>query len=326
MSEDKKALELAIAQIERQYGKGSIMRLGNENVEPWPAISTGALSLDLALGIGGLPRGRIVEIYGPESSGKSTLALSVVAEVQRAGGQAVYVDIEHALDPSYMKAIGVNMDDLLLTQPSTGEDALNIVDLLAKSNEIDVIVVDSVAALIPKAELEGDIGQSHVGGQARLMSQAMRMLVGNAAKTDTLVIFINQLREKIGVMWGNPEVTSGGKALKFYASVRIDLRKKEDIKDDGEVLGLRVKAKVIKNKMAPAYRVTEFDILYGRGINTLGCIVDLAEEYGIIKKAGSWYSYDSVQLGQGRSKTIDYVAADLALADELKGKILELRR
>ena len=326
MTDDGKALELAIAQLEREFGKGSIMRLGNENIEPWPAISTGALSLDIALGIGGLPRGRIVEIYGPESSGKSTIALSVVAEAQKAGGRAVYIDAEHALDPGYMKALGVDLDELLLSQPSTGEEALKTVDTFVRTGEVSVIVIDSVAALIPKSELDGDISDSNVGGQARLMSKAMRKLVGNVSESKTLVIFINQLREKIGVFFGNPEVTSGGKALKFYSSVRIDTRKKEDIKDDGEVTGVRVKAKVVKNKMAPAYRVTEFDILYGRGVNTIGCIVDLAEEHGIIKKSGSWYSYDGEQLGQGRNKTVEYLAGDMELTETLKKQINELRR
>lgn len=324
MSDESKQLELALAQIERDLGKGSIYRLGNENVEPWPSISTGALSLDIALGIGGVPRGRIVEIYGPESSGKSTIALSIVAESQREGGVCAYIDSEHALDPAYMKALGVNLDDLLFSQPDYGEAALNIVRKLVDCGEVSVIVVDSVAALTPKAEIEGDIGDSNVGGQARLMSQSMRVITGNAAKTNTLVIFINQLREKIGVYFGNPEVTSGGKALKFYATVRLDVRKIGDVKKDGDVIGSRIKAKVVKNKVAPALRLAEFDIIYGRGINNLGCIVDMASDRGILIKSGAWYSYmEQKNIAQGRDKMVETLASDLDFANELREKIFK---
>lgn len=321
--EEKKSLELVLAQLDREFGRGSVMRLGNENVEPWPSIPTGALSLDMALGIGGLPRGRMVEISGMESTGKSTVALSVVAEAQRIGLECVYVDIENGLDPGYMRALGLNLDTLLISQPDNAEQALTIVERLVRSGEIGVIVVDSVAALVPTAELEGDMGQSHMGLQARLMSQALRKLNNITAETQTLVIWINQIRMKIGVMFGNPETRPGGLALRFYCSVRIDLRKKEDIKDkDGVVTGLRVKAKVIKNKMAPSLRITEFDIIYGRGVNTLGCIVDLALEKGIITRTGAWISYEGAHIGNGRDKTVLALASDLELADRLKDRIL----
>lgn len=319
-----KALELAMAQIDRQLGKGSVVRLGNDKIEPWPSIPTGAISLDLALGIGGLPKGRIVEIYGPESSGKSTIALSVVAQAQQAGGVAAYVDVEHALDPIYMKALGVNLDDLLLSQPSTGEDAIHIVETLVRTGNIDVIVVDSVAALVTKAELDGDITEFNVGGQARLMSKAMRKLNGIASDTKTCIIFINQLREKIGVMFGSPEITSGGKALKFYSSIRMDVRKKDDVKDnDGQVIGQRSKVKVIKNKMAPAYRMTEFNILYGHGIDTIRSAFDVATDFAIIKKSGVWYSYNDQMLGQGAEKSCLALAADLDVLYEIQAKILD---
>ena len=320
----EKALEMAIAQIEKTYGKGSIMRLGDEtgrmNVE---VIPTGALSLDLALGIGGLPRGRIVEIYGPESSGKSTLALHVVAEAQRQGGVAAYIDAEHALDPTYARAIGVDIDQLLISQPDTGEQALEIADMLVRSGGIDVLVVDSVAALVPKAELEGDMGDAHVGLQARLMSQALRKLTANLNKSRALAIFINQLREKIGVMFGSPETTPGGRALKFYASIRLDVRRVESIKDGAEVVGNRVKVKVAKNKCAPPFRTAEFDLMYGTGISREGSLLDVALELGLVKKSGSWFTYDTVQLGQGRENAKKFLAENVDIALELADKIRE---
>lgn len=328
MEDTQKALELALAQLDKEFGRGTVMRLGSADIPPWPSISTGALSLDVALGIGGLPRGRIVEIYGPESSGKSTLCLSLVAEAQRAGGMAAYIDVEHALDPKYMKALGVNLDDLLLAQPGHGEEALAILDTLIGTGAFSVIIVDSVAALTPKAELEGDIGDSHMGLQARLMGHALRKINGKANESKTLVVFTNQLRDKIGIVFGNPETTPGGKALRFYASVRIDIRKIGDIKakDDGRVIGSRVKAKTVKNKMAPALRLVEFDILYGKGPNNYGCILDLAEERGIIQKSGAWYSYNGEQLGQGRDKTIEAFASDLEMTAEIKEKVLSAVR
>lgn len=320
----EKALELAIAQIEKTYGKGSIMRLGDDtgrmNVE---VIPTGALSLDLALGIGGLPRGRVVEIYGPESSGKSTLALHVVAEAQRQGGVAAYIDAEHALDPSYARAIGVNIDELLISQPDTGEQALEIADMLVRSGGIDVLVIDSVAALVPKAEIEGDMGDAHVGLQARLMSQALRKLTANLNKSRALAIFINQLREKIGVMFGSPETTPGGRALKFYASVRLDVRRVESIKDGAEVVGNRVKVKVAKNKCAPPFRTAEFDLMYGTGISREGSLLDVAHELGLVKKSGSWFTYESVQLGQGRENAKKFLAENVEVALEIADKIRE---
>jgi recombination protein RecA len=320
----EKALEMAIAQIEKTYGKGSIMRLGDEtgrmNVE---VIPTGALSLDLALGIGGLPRGRIVEIYGPESSGKSTLALHVVAEAQRQGGVAAYIDAEHALDPTYARAIGVDIDQLLISQPDTGEQALEIADMLVRSGGIDVLVVDSVAALVPKAELEGDMGDAHVGLQARLMSKALLKLTANLNKSRALAIFINQLREKIGVMFGSPETTPGGRALKFYASIRLDVRRVESIKDGAEVVGNRVKVKVAKNKCAPPFRTAEFDLMYGTGISREGSLLDVALELGLVKKSGSWFTYDTVQLGQGRENAKKFLAENVDIALELADKIRE---
>jgi recombination protein RecA len=322
--EENNPLELAIAQLDREFGAGTVMRLGNAEIAPWPAISTGALSLDLALGIGGLPRGRMVEIYGMESGGKSTLALSVVAEAQKMGLGCAYIDAENALDPGYMTAMGVDLDKLLFSQPSFAEECLTIIDKLVKSEQVGVVVVDSVAAMVPKAELEGDFGQSHMGLQARLMSQALRMLTGSVADTNTLLIWINQLRSKVGVIFGNPEITAGGLALKYYCSVRIDVRKKEDIKDkEGLPIGIRVKAKVPKNKMAPALRLAEFDILYGQGINQLGCVVDLGLDRGIIKKGGSWLSYNDKQLGQGRDRAILALASDLDLADEIRNRICD---
>ncbi len=318
----EKALDLAITQIEKTYGKGSIMRLGDDagrmNVE---VIPTGALSLDLALGIGGLPRGRVVEIYGPESSGKSTLALHVVAEAQRQGGVAAYIDAEHALDPTYARAIGVNIDELWISQPDTGEQALEIADMLVRSGAIDVLVIDSVAALVPKAEIEGEMGDAHVGLQARLMSQALRKLTANLNKTRALAIFINQLREKIGVMFGSPETTPGGRALKFYASVRLDVRRVESIKDGAEVVGNRVKVKVAKNKCAPPFRSAEFDLMYGTGISREGSLLDVASELGLVKKSGSWFTYDSLQLGQGRENAKKFLAENVEVALELADRI-----
>lgn len=323
-SEERKALELALAQIERELGKGTVIRLGKGNIEPWPAISTGAINLDAALGIGGLPRGRIVEIFGPESSGKTTLALSVVASAQQEDFVCAYVDAEHSLDPEYMIAVGVDIDELLLSQPNSGEQALQVVDRLIKTNEVGVIVVDSVPALVTQAELDGEIGDSSMASQARLMSQAMRSLAGKAAKSKTLVIFINQLREKIGVFYGNPEVQPGGRALKFYSSVRIDIRKKEDLKDKtGGVTGLRSKVKIIKNKLGPAYRLAEFDIVYGKGINGLGCLLDLAIDLEIIKRSGSWISYEETPLGQGRDKAIEHLASDMEFTERLTKQVLE---
>lgn len=324
MEEDKqKALEVAITSLDRQFGKGTVVRLGSDEIVPWPAISTGAFTLDLALGIGGFPKGRIVEVYGPESSGKTTLALNVIAQAQADGGICAFVDTEHALDPVYARALGVNVEDLLISQPDYGEAALNVVDTLVKTGAVAVVVVDSVAALIPKAELEGSMGDSHMGLQPRLMSQAMRKLVGPSRETETLVVFTNQLREKIGVVYGNPETQPGGRALKFYASVRIDIRKKEVLKDaTGEMAGAKVAAKVVKNKMAAPFRVAEFDILYGRGIDQLGCVVDAALSRGVLTKAGGWIKYHDEVFAQGRQNAVANLASDLDLADTIKGEIL----
>jgi recombination protein RecA len=320
---DDKALDMALTQIERQFGKGAVMKLGEGAVRDVAAIPTGALSLDLALGIGGVPRGRIVEVYGPESSGKTTLALHVVAEAQRNGGKAAFIDAEHALDPVYAKALGVDVDELLISQPDTGEQALEITDMLIRSGALDVIVIDSVAALVPRAEIEGEMGQSHVGLQARLMSQALRKLAGTINRSDTTAIFINQLREKIGVMFGNPETTPGGRALKFYASTRIDIRRVESIKEGNDSVGNRVKAKVVKNKVAPPFRIAEFDIMFGEGISREGSLLDVAVEQGIVTKAGAWYTYDGDQLGQGRENSKRFLRENPEIAVQLQAKVLE---
>ena len=319
--ERDKALDMALAQIDKQYGKGSIMRLGEKAHVGVEAISTGALSLDLALGLGGLPRGRVVEIYGPESSGKSTLAMHVVAEAQRNGGVCAYIDAEHAMDPVYASAIGVNVDDLLISQPDTGEQALEITDMLIRSGALDVVVIDSVAALVPRAEIEGEMGDTHVGLQARLMSQALRKLTANLNKSRTICIFINQLREKIGVMFGSPETTPGGRALKFYSSVRLDIRRIETIKDGAEAVGNRARVKVVKNKVAPPFRQAEFDIMYGKGISREGTLLDVAVDLGIVKKSGAWFTYDGEQLGQGREKVKLFLAENLDLMFEIDGKV-----
>ncbi len=319
--EKTKALEVALGQIEKQFGKGSVMKLGEFQAMNIDAIPTGALSLDIALGIGGLPRGRIVEIFGPESSGKTTLALHVIAEAQKVGGEAAFIDAEHALDPVYAKNLGVNIDNLIVSQPDTGEQALEITEALVRSGAIDVIVVDSVAALVPKAEIDGDMGDSHIGLQARLMSQALRKLAGAINKSNAIIIFINQLREKVGIMFGNPETTPGGRALKFYSSVRLDIRKVENIKIDGEVVGNRAKVKVIKNKVAPPFREAEFDIVYGKGISKEGNILDIAVNLDIIEKSGSWFSYNGARIGQGRENVKQYLAENPEIAKEVEEKI-----
>lgn len=321
VSDKKKALETAMQQIEKTYGKGSIMRYG-DNVQPnVEAIPTGSLALDLALGIGGVPRGRIIEIYGPESSGKTTLALHVLAQAQKMGGEVAFVDAEHALDPTYARALGVKIEDMLISQPDTGEQALEITEALVRSGAIDVVVVDSVAALVPRAEIEGEMGDSFVGLHARLMSQALRKLTGIIAKTNTVVIFINQLREKVGVMYGNPEVTTGGRALKFYASVRIDVRRIETLKSGGEMIGNRTRAKVVKNKVAPPFREAEFDIMYGEGISKLGEMLDLGVKLDLVQKSGSWFNMGEVRLGQGRDAAKQYLRDHPDEADALEGNI-----
>ena len=321
VSDKKKALETAMQQIEKMYGKGSIMRYGAESTMNVESIPTGSLSLDLALGIGGLPRGRIVEIYGPESSGKTTLALHVLAEAQKMGGEVAFVDAEHALDPTYAKALGVNVEDMLISQPDTGEQALEITEALVRSGAIDVVVVDSVAALVPRAEIEGEMGDSFVGLHARLMSQALRKLTGVINKTNSIVIFINQLREKVGVMYGNPEVTTGGRALKFYASVRIDVRRVEAIKNGSEVVGNRTKAKVVKNKVAPPFREAEFDIMYGEGIVREGELVDLGVRLDLVQKSGSWFSLGEKRIGQGRDAARRYLKENPEVARQLEADI-----
>ena len=320
-TEKKKALEMAMSQIEKQFGKGSVMKLGEFKAMEIESIPTGALSLDIALGIGGVPRGRIIEVYGPESSGKTTLALHVVAEAQKMGGEAAFIDAEHALDPVYAKKLGVDIDNLIVSQPDTGEQALEITESLVRSGALDVIVVDSVAALVPKAEIDGDMGDSHMGLQARLMSQALRKLAGALNKTKTVLIFINQLREKIGVMFGNPETTTGGRALKFYASVRMDIRKIENIKQDGEFKGSRVRVKVVKNKVAPPFREAEFDVVYGEGISKAGNILDMAVNLDIIEKAGSWFSYNGERIGQGRENVKKYLKENPEILEEVEEKV-----
>lgn len=322
MLDKKKALETALSQIEKQYGKGAVMRLGQNKAMNVEAVSTGSIALDAATGIGGLPRGRIIEIYGPESSGKTTLALHVVAEAQKLGGEAAFVDAEHALDPHYAANLGVDVESLLVSQPDNGEQALEITEALARSGAIDVLVVDSVAALVPRAEIEGDMGDSHVGLQARLMSQALRKLAGAIAKSNCLVIFINQLREKIGVVYGNPETTTGGRALKFYASMRIDVRKIEQLKATGnEFVGSRTRAKIVKNKVAPPFKDAEFDIMYGRGISKEGEILDLAVKYNIINKSGAWFSYNEMRLGQGRDNVKELLRSKPEMMEEIKEKL-----
>ena len=322
MADDKKrAIETAMQQIERTYGKGSIMRFGDNTVSNVEAISTGSLALDLALGIGGLPKGRIIEIYGPESSGKTTLALHVLAQAQKAGGEVAFIDAEHALDITYARALGVKVEDMLVSQPDTGEQALEITEALVRSGAIDVIVVDSVAALVPRAEIEGEMGDSFVGLHARLMSQALRKLTGAVGKTNTIVIFINQLREKVGVMYGNPEVTTGGRALKFYSSVRIDVRRIEALKNGSEIIGNRTRAKVVKNKMAPPFREAEFDIMYGEGISLIGELIDLGVKLGLVQKSGSWYSMGETRIGQGRDSAKQYLRDNPEIAEKLESDI-----
>ena len=321
-SDKQKALETAISQIEKQFGKGAVMRLGQNATMNVEAIPTGSLSLDMALGIGGLPRGRIVEIYGPESSGKTTVALHVVAEAQKRGGSAVFIDVEHALDPVYAKNLGVDIDQLLVSQPDTGEQALEICEALVRSGAVDVVVVDSVAAMVTKAEIEGEMGDTHVGLQARLMSQALRKLTGAIGKSNAIVIFINQLREKIGVMYGNPETTPGGRALKFYSSVRLDVRRTEQLKAGGEVIGNRVRVKVVKNKVAPPFKEAEFDIMYGQGVSRLGEILDLGSKLDIVQKSGAWFNYGEIRLGQGRDNAKEYLRQNPELAEEIAAKVM----
>ena len=317
----EKALELALSQIEKQFGKGAVMKLGEFKTTDVEAISTGALSLDVALGIGGIPRGRIIEIYGPESSGKTTLALHMIAECQKSGGEAAFIDAEHALDPVYAKHLGVDIDNLIVSQPDTGEQALEIAEALIRSSAIDLVVVDSVAALVPKAEIDGEMGDTHVGLQARLMSQALRKLAGVLNRSNASLVFINQLREKVGVMFGSPETTPGGRALKFYASVRLDIRKIEAIKQDSEIIGNKVRVKVVKNKVAPPFRETEFDIIYGKGISKSGNILDLAVNLDIVEKAGAWFSYNGERIGQGRENAKKYIENNPELMQELDQKV-----
>lgn len=324
VSDKIKALEAALSSIERQFGKGSIMKLGETTKFKVETIPTGAISLDIALGVGGVPRGRVVEIFGPESSGKTTLALHVVAEAQKEGGLAAFIDVEHALDPSYAKKIGVDIENLLVSQPDTGEQALEIADALVRSGAIDVVVVDSVAALVPRSELDGDMGDAHVGLQARLMSQALRKLTSSISKSRTCVIFINQLREKIGVSFGNPEITPGGRALKFYASVRLEVRRVEQIKQGTDIVGNRTRIKVVKNKVAPPFRQAEFDIMYGEGISRLGDLLDIGASLNLINKSGAWYSYNGDRLGQGRENVKDFLGEKPELVKEIEGKIREI--
>ena len=327
--EDKlKALDAALAQIERQYGKGAVMKLGDPNVQMnVETIPTGSLSLDIALGLGGIPRGRIIEIYGPESSGKTTVTLHMIAEVQKIGGIAGFIDAEHALDPAYAKNIGVDVDNLYISQPDNGEQALEITETMVRSGAIDIVVVDSVAALVPKAEIDGEMGDSHVGLQARLMSQALRKLTAVISKSNCVVVFINQLREKVGVIYGSPEVTAGGKALKFYASVRIDVRKGEALKASADdIRGNKTKAKIVKNKLAPPFKTADFEILYGKGISKNGCLIDVAVDYNVVKKGGSWYSYNDQKIGQGKDKAVDYLDTNPQVAEEIYDKVMELMK
>ncbi|AZS43380.1 Protein RecA [Microbacterium oleivorans] len=321
VADREKALESALAQIDRQFGKGSIMRLGSDERAPVEVIPTGSIALDVALGIGGLPRGRVVEIYGPESSGKTTLTLHAIANAQRAGGIAAFIDAEHALDPNYAEKLGVDIDALLVSQPDTGEQALEIADMLIRSGAIDLVVIDSVAALVPEAEIKGEMGDSHVGLQARLMSQALRKITGGLSQTKTTAIFINQLREKIGVFFGSPETTAGGKALKFYASVRLDIRRIETLKDGSDAVGNRTRVKVVKNKMAPPFKQAEFDILYGVGISREGSLIDFGVEHGIVKKSGAWYTYEGEQLGQGKENSRNFLLKNTDVAAEIENKI-----
>ena len=322
-SDRKRALDTAIAQIEREFGKGSIMRLGENSHIVVEAVPTGSLSLDIALGIGGVPKGRIIEIYGPESSGKTTLALHIVAEAQKRGGEVAFIDAEHALDPTYARALGVDIDSMLISQPDTGEQGLEICEALVRSGAIDVVVVDSVAALTPRAEIEGDMGDSHVGLLARLMSQALRKLAGAISKSNCVAIFINQLREKVGVIYGNPEVTPGGRALKFYSSVRIEVRKAEVIKSGTDIIGSRTRAKVVKNKLAPPFRTAEFDVMYGTGISRTGELLDIAVKLEIVQKAGAWFSYNGERIGQGRDNSKEFLATHPEIADEIEAKVRE---
>ena len=317
----EKALQAALAQIERQFGKGTVMRMGDKEHQAVPAISTGALGLDVCLGIGGLPKGRIVEIYGPESSGKTTLTLQVIAEAQKVGGTCAFIDAEHALDPIYAEKLGVKVDDLFVSQPDTGEQALEVTDMLVRSGTVDVLVIDSVAALTPRAEIEGDMGDHHVGLQARLMSQALRKLTGNIKNANCLVIFINQIRMKIGVMFGNPETTTGGNALKFYSSVRLDIRRIGAVKEGDEIIGNETRVKVVKNKIAPPFKQCEFQILYGQGINQLGEVIDLGVQCGLVEKAGSWYAYNGDKIGQGKSNACEYLRENPNVASEIEQKI-----
>ena len=320
-AEKRKALEVAMSQIEKQFGKGSVMKLGEYKAMEVEAIPTGALSLDIALGIGGVPRGRIIEVFGPESSGKTTLALHIIAEAQKMGGEAAFIDAEHALDPVYARKLGVDIDNLIVSQPDTGEQALEITEALVRSGALDVVVVDSVAALVPKAEIDGEMGDSHMGLQARLMSQALRKLAGVINKSKTVIIFINQLREKVGIMFGNPETTTGGRALKFYASVRMDIRKTEMMKQDGQVIGNRVRVKVIKNKVAPPFREAEFDVLYGKGISKVGNILDMAVNLDIVEKSGAWFSYNGQRISQGRENAKRYLEEHPDIMDEIEKKV-----
>lgn len=321
LDERKENLEHALLQIEKQYGKGAIMKLGDRVNEPIDVIPTGCLTLDIALGIGGIPRGRVIEIYGPESSGKTTVSLHIISEAQKLGGVAAFIDAEHALDPIYAEKLGVNLTDLLISQPDNGEQALNICEMLVKSGSVDIVVVDSVAALTPKAEIDGEMGDNHVGLQARMMSQALRKLTGVINKSNTTVIFINQLREKVGVMFGSPETTTGGKALKFYSSIRLDVRKKDTIKDGVNIVGNRTVVKVVKNKLAPPFKTAEFDIIYGQGVSQIGCVIDLALEKDIIKKSGSWFSYNDEKIGQGKENVKNYLDQNKEIYNEIFDKV-----